>query len=430
MKRFLTRSPRSLTTALLLAVLAASPAIAQQLRFATGGMSDRWQVFDPPGQSMVTTTTAEGRVCGPLATAIQQQLCQGQLYPFLGGGANVMPIHADPNATTTTMTNPVAVLSAALSQGGPVNMPLASEWQFQVSGMVPSGVIPGVVSIWTFYDGRNAAAVPGTGKGLASGGGPGNFVFNPLNVTQNTAMVFSGDPSFPTLSWPSGMDPGQTTTPGVTVPTNFPALNPVPTTGTTGGTAMSPLGFGAIYTAGPRQFGGTAAILTDTPNRLTLSFPGGTLYQRTNGKCREGLPFGDCQVGFPYGIAGPEARATSVRRHVNLSNSAIVLGQHGYWHANEWTTGTVTVRNYQPGDDWESFAMSGTDTITASGARHLVLVSPVMNYDRGIGGNQQGGGHIASWDITIQTPEPAAAAGLVAGIGLLCGLHLRARRRG
>ena len=227
-----------------------------------------------------------------------------------------------------------------------------------------------------------------------------------------------------------------TTTPGVAVATNFPGLDAVPTTGTTGGTAMSPLGFGAIYTQGPNQFGGTAAILTDTPNRLTISFPGGTVYERTNGKCRRDaqinagapvtVPFGDCQVGFAFGT---ERRFTSVRRNQNISQTSIVLGQHGYWQGNQWTTGTITVRNYQPGDDWESFALSGTDEITPSGARHLVMVSPIVNYERNLAGAQGGGVHLASWDMTIQTPEPMAAAGLFAGIGLLSALHLRARRR-
>lgn len=425
MTRFFVRFTRYTAAALALTLLFALPSAAQQLRFVTGNMVDRWQVFDPAGQSMVTTTTAGGRVCGPLASPEQQASCRGFVYPFVGG-QNVKPVHPDPNATTTTMTNPVAAVLADLSVGGDVNFHLASEWQRQTTGMIPSGLIPGVVTIWTLYDGRNAVAMPATGKGLAAGAGPGNFVFNPLNTAQETAMVFAGDPSFPTLSWPSTNDPGQTTTPGNTVLTNFAGIDPVPTTGTTGGTAMSPLGFGALYTAGPNQFGGTAAILTDTPNRLTISFPGGTIFQRTNGKCRAGLPFGDCQVGFAYGT---DRRATSVRRNVNLATPSVVLGQAGYWRGNEWTTGTITGRNYQPGDDWESFALSGTDTITPSGARHLVLVSPVMNYDRDLAQNQQGGAHIGIWDMTIQTPEPAAALGLLAGMGLLAGLHTRSRRR-
>lgn len=422
-------NPRHLATVMVLLFVAA-PAVAQ-LRFATGNFIDRWQVFEPPGLT-TTINTPGGRVCGPGVTAMQAAACAGQVYPFLGGGQNVAPIHPDPNATTgATMTTPVAVVSAGLGLSDPVYMPLASEWQYQGTGMIPSGFIPGVVSIWTFYDGRNARAVSATGMGLVAGGGPGNFVFNPLNTTQGTPAVFSGMASHPTLSFPSGNDPGSTTSPGQTINVNFLGLNPVPTTGvkttTLGaGTATTPNQFGAIYTAGPRQFGGTAAILSDTPNRLTLSFPGGTLFQRTNGKCRAGIPFGDCQVGFRWGT---DFRATSVRRNQNQTVPSVFINEFDYWHGNLWTTGTVTVRNYQEGDDWESFAQSGLQSTTPSGARHLVLVSPILNYRTGLAGIQEGGAHIGIWDMTIQTPEPASALGLIAGMGALFGLHARARRR-
>ncbi len=402
MTQFLVRFSWLLVASLLLIGLAASPAAAQQLRFVTGEFFDFWNRYDPPGLT-TTVTTVGGRQCGPNQTASDP--CQGNLYPFVAG-QNVQPVR--PTG---------AVAQAGLSVGDPVNMPWASEWMTNASGMIPGGIIPGVLSIWTIYDGRNDIAMPASGKGLAAGGGPGNFNWNPLSLGVPASTMF------PTLSWPSGNDPGMTTTPGVTVTTNFPAL-----------TAQPLSKFGAVYTAGPRQFGGTAAILTDTPNRLTLQFPA-TVFQRTNGKCRNNvittLPFGSCQVGFAWGTTH---RATSVRRNVSqtAATSPIVLGQHGYWHGNLWTTGTITVRNFIDagnGKVSESFALSGTDTITSSGARHLVLVSPILNYDKDLFGAQGGGSHIGLWDMTIQTPEPSAALGLAAGLGLLGGLHWRSRRR-
>jgi hypothetical protein len=399
---------RLLIASLVLLGMATSPAAAQELRYVTGGFVDYWNRYDPPGLT-TTVTTVGGRQCGPNQTSMDP--CQGNPYPFVGG-QNVAPVR--PTG---------AIQQAGLGTGEPVNFPLASEWTRMTSGTIPGGVIPGVLSIWTIYDGRNAVALPASGKGLAAGAGPGNFNFNPL------ASGVPGSSMFQTLSWPSGMDPGQTTTIGNAVSTNFPAM-----------TAQPISKFGAIYTAGPNQFGGTAAVLTDTPNRLTLQFPA-TVFVRTNGKCRRNaqinagltvtVPFGDCQVGFWYGT---DHVATSVRRHVSQTASVnpVVLGQHGYWGGNLWTTGTITVRNFIDAGSSkvsESFALSGTDTITTSGARHLVLVSPVMNYDKGLFGDQGGGAHIGVWDMMIQTPEPTAALGLVAGLGLLGGLHVRARRR-
>ena len=46
----------------------------------------------------------------------------------------------------------------------------------------------------------------------------------------------------------------------------------------------------------------------------------------------------------------------------------------GDWEGNLWTTGTITVRAFIDAGSSkrsESFALSGTDTITTSGARHL-----------------------------------------------------------
>jgi len=380
-------------TLLLLMVLTSGPAMAQSLRYVTGSFIDNWNRYDEPGAT-TTITTVGGRQCGPNQTASDP--CQGNKYPFVGG-QNVAPVR--PTG---------AIQQAGLVVGDPVNMPLKSEWTRQASGMIPGGVIPGVLSIWTIFDGRNDVALPASGKGLASGGGPGNFVFAPAGAG------VPGSTMFQTWAFATGNDPGQTTpNAGTLVSTNFPSI--------------PPLAQVATYTAGPRQFGGTAGVLSDTPNRLTLDF-GASIYQRTNGKCPQGAPFGDCQVGFRWGT---EFRATSVRRNVNTANPAIVLGQHGYWHSNEWTTGTVSVMDDPafPGNTDEWFALSGSDTVTTMGARHLVLVSPVLNYDRSLFGTTQTSGHIGVWDMLIQTPEPMSGAGLLAGMGLLVGLHRRARRQ-
>jgi len=403
MTQFLVRFSRLLVASLLLIGLAASPAAAQQLRYVTGELFDFWNRYDPPGLT-TTVTTVGGRQCGPAQTASDP--CQGNKYPFVAG-QNVQPVR--PTG---------AIAQAGLVVGDPVNMPWAKEWTTSVSGMIPGGIIPGVLSIWTVFVGQNDIAMPASGKGLAAGAGPGNMNWNPLSAG------VPGNPAYTTLSFPAGNDPGATTTPGVSVATNFPAL-----------TAQPLSKFGAVYTAGPRQFGGTAAILSDTPNRLTLQFPA-TVFVRTNGKCRNNvitaLPFGSCMGGgFVW---GSEHRSTSVRRNVSqtAATSPIVLGQHGYWHGNVWTTGTITVRNFIDSGNAkvsESFALSGTDTITSSGARHLVLVSPVLNYDKDLFGSQGAGTHIGVWDMTIQTPEPSAALGLAAGLGLLGGLHWRSRRR-
>jgi PEP-CTERM motif len=396
MTRFLSHLPRLVTVSLALialTMLAASPSVAQ-LRYATGSMVDRWNVYEPPFPNTLTqnVTTANGLICGPA------QPCVGNVYPFVGG-QNVRPVR--PTG---------AIVSAGLGNGDPVNFPYASEWTQSTTGMIPSGVIPGVLSIWTIYDGRNAVAVPATGKGLASGGGPGNMVFAPL------AAGLASDPAHQTLTFPGAFDPGMTTTSGNFVTTLLPVF---PTVGANE--------LAAIYTAGPNQFGGTAAILTDTPNRLTIDIGAPSAYQRTNGKCRAGLPFGDCQVGFAYGTS---RRATSVRRHVNtaVGTLAPVLAQPGYWEGRPWTTGTITARAIFTGG-WNSHAQSGGDTPTASGARNLVLVSPVLNYDYGLAGDLGGSSHIAAWDMTIQTPEPTAVMGLVAGLGLLGGLSWRSRRQ-
>ncbi len=398
----LSRISRILIVAAVQIGLLSLPAAAQELRFVTGQFNDYWNRYDPPGLT-TTVTTVGGRQCGPNQTV--NDPCQGNPYPFVAG-QNVKPIR--PTG---------AIAQAGLSVGDPVNMPIAGEWATNVSGMIPSGVIPGVISVWTIFEGRNAIALPASGKGLAASGGPGNMNFNPL------AAGVPGSTMFQTLSFPSGNPPGMTTSPGVTVTTNFPAL-----------TAQPISKFGAVYTAGPRRFGGTAAILSDTPNRLTLQFPA-TVFQRTNGKCRNSvvstIPFGDCQVGFAWGTT---RRFTSVRRHVSLTNptSPVLLAQPGYWQGNLWTTGTITVRamiDAGANTVSESFALSGTDVITTSGARHLVLVSPVLNYDKGLFGAQGGGAHIGVWDMTIQTPEPGATLALVAGLGLLAGLHLRSTKR-
>jgi hypothetical protein len=274
--------------------------------------------------------------------------------------------------------------------------------------MIPGGIIPGVLSIFTSFIGRNAVAVPASGKGLASFGGPGNLVWNPL-----IAGVAS-DPNYSTFTFPSTNFPGNTVTNGNLIASPMPTFAAVPNSK-----------FGATYTAGPRQFGGTAAILLDTPNRLRLDF-GTAQYERTNGKCSADLAFGECKDAFS---PGSSQLFTSVRRFVQDQDPNIVLGQPGRWQGHPWTTGIVSVRNLQAGDAEETFALSGTDTITASGARHLVLVSPILNYDRSLFGVQQGGVHIATWDMTIETPEPGASMALIAGLGLLGGLHWRSRRR-
>jgi hypothetical protein len=384
-----------------LTVLAATPSVAQ-LRFAMGGMIGRWNVYDPPPPNTLTqnVTTGNGRICGLGTAPATAAVCVGNLYPFIGG-QNVKPIR--PSG---------AVVQAGLVPGGPVNMPMASEWTQNASGMIPSGVIAGVISIWTIYEGRNAIALPASGKGLDSGAGPGNSVFAPV------VAGVAADPGHMTLSFPGGFDPGMTTTTGVFIPGPIPSMPALPVSINA-----------AVYTAGPNQFGGTAAILTDTPNRLTIDLGAGTLYQRTNGHCQSAIPFGDCQVGFAYGT---DRRATSVRRNVHtaLGTVAPVLTQPGYWHGNPWTTGTITVRALVPGDGWNSFAMSGLDTNTVNGARHLVLVSPIMNYDRALGTLDPGvSTQIGQWDMLIQTPEPGAVMGLIAGLGLIGGLSWRSGRR-
>jgi hypothetical protein len=394
MTYFLRLNGRILAGAMLLSMMLALPAAAQ-LRFVTGNLVERWAVFSPPGQT-TTLTLSGGTTCKPPAGRTAFDVCNGQVYPFLAP-SNVHPVR--PTG---------AVQSAALSLGGDVNFPYASEWTQDTSGMLPSGIIPGVLSIWTLFEGRNAIAMPSTGKGLASGAGPGNMVFNPL------AGPIASDPGHMTLSFPSGNDPGQTSTPGVFIAAPMPTYPAVPNSQ-----------LAATYTAGLRQFGGTAAILSDTPNRLTLDF-GPSQYQRTNGKCRAGLPFGDCQVGFALGTT---RIFTSVRRNVNLASSSVVLNQPVRWQGHLWTTGTVSVVQDIPGAGTTTFASSGTDTITTLGARHLVLVSPMVSYERDLFGALSGGFQIAKWDMLIQTPEPAAAASMAAGLGLLAALHLRARRK-
>ena len=384
--------------ALLALTLTAGTATAQ-LRYVTGSFVDFWNRFDPPDGAITTTTTVTtvgGRQCNVVDPQTPSDPCQGNLYPFVSG-QNVRPKRATG-----------AVQSAGLGVGDPVNLPYANEWTQQISGMIPAGVIPGVLSIWTIFSGANDVAMPASGKGLASGAGPGNFVWQPV------AAGVPGSTMFQTYAFATPNDPGQTTaSAGTLVSTNFPSIPAMPV--------------GAVYTPGPRQYGGTAAILSDTPNRLTLDF-GASIYQRTNGKCPAGLPFGDCAVGYRW---GEDHRQTSVRRNVNTTNPAIVLGQHGYWHGNAWTTGTVEVRDdpANPGNTDEWMALSGTDTTTSMGARHLVLVSPILNYDRSLFGAPQTSVHVGQWDMTIQTPEPGAAIGILAGAGALLGLHRRARRR-
>ncbi len=414
MTRFFASRVNLLPSAIVLVLAFAIPASAQvQLRYVTGSVVERWGVFSPPGQTATITTQLgappNGKICVPPASRTAFDPCNGNVYPFIGGN-NVEPVR--PTG---------AIHNAGLAVGDPVDLPYASEWTQDVTGMIgntqtntsPLGT-PVVQTIWTLFDGRNAVAVPATGNGFAAGGGPGSTVWRPLGAG------VAADPGHMTLSFPNPQNPGATTTPGVSIASPMPPYPVVPNTSTQPGRTIR-----ATYTAGPRQFGGTAAILTDTPNRLTLAL-GPTNYIRTNGKCRSGEPFGDCQVGFAIGSSRV---FTSIRRHVNANASSIVLAQPGRWQGHPWTTGTVSVKQDLAGNGETSLAWSGTDVVTSMGARNLVLVSPILNYDYGISGDLGGGAHIVQWDMLIQTPEPAAALALASGLGLLGLFHMRARRK-
>jgi hypothetical protein len=358
--------------------------VTAQVRFATGSIEGDWAEFDPINPPLTTIyTTTMGRQCGPGAG------CPGQSYPGFAPNQEMLPVR--PTG---------ALLSGGTAQGDPVQMPYANEWALTTMGTVPAGVIPGVLLIMTWFEGRNNSALAATGKGWSAGGGPGNKIINPAAVAIPGAVITTR--TFPSATAGSF---GATVVSGNVVNRNFPTMPAQPN---------------AILrmqtTAGPRQFGGSVELLSDTPNRLTLTFGVGP-YVRTNGRCAPSTPFGDCHVGFYIGTTKVQ---TSVRIY---KNGPALLQEYWRWYGMAWTTGTASAAARLPNQE-TSLGRTGTDVGGAS--RHLVMVTPVIAYGRGLTGANGATGQVWTWDMTF-LPEPSAGVGIASALGVL---GLLARRRG
>jgi len=377
-------SSAALRLAIAFLALALAAPVAAQLRFATGMVEGDWNEFEPINPPLTTTITTTGmRVCGPA-----QPLCAGQSYPGFAPNQSMVPVR--PTG---------ALLSGGTAQGAAVQMPFADEWALTTMGTVPSGAIPGVISIMTFFEGRNEAALAATGKGWSAGGGPGNLIFNPAPAGLPTAM-------YTTRTFAAATSPvGSTTSSGVVVTRTFPSMPAQPN---------------AILrmqtTAGPRQFGGSAALLTDSPNRLTLQFPTAQ-FVRTNGRCAPSTPFGECHSGF---YVGTDRVQTSARIYQH-SVAPVKITQHWRWYGLPWTTGTASAAGRLPNAE-TSLGRTGTDV--GGSSRHLVMVTPILSYGTQLDGGPGSTAQVWTWDITF-APEPVAGVGLALSVVLLGLLYRR-----
>ena len=356
---------------------------AAQVRFATGGITGNWNEYNPNKTPLTTSvTTGAGRVCGP------PDGCAGIPYPGFASNATIAP------ANTAG-----AILYGGTGTGDAVSMP-ASQWELFTGGVLPSGIIPGVVLIQTEFRGKNADGLAASGNGWSAGGGPGNTVFNPA------AASIPGGP-YVTRTFAGATSPyGSTVISGNPVTVTMPTLPAQPD---------SQLRW--EITAGPRQYGGTVEILTDTPNNLILAFPTGN-FTRTNGRCPPAAPFGDCASGFSIGKEVPDKISARVYKAATLP---VTITAHYRWYGAPWTTGTISAVGLV-GTTSTSFASSGTDVGGAS--RNLVMVSPSIEYGLGLTGAPASSAFVWTWDMTF-TPEPTAAMGLLAGLGALGFLYSR-----
>lgn len=365
-------------------VLVAEPAAAQ-LRYVEGFVEGRNAQYNPINPPLTTTvTTIGGRQCNdPNLNPLK--FCKGGSFPGLAKNKKILPVG--------TGTGPLwARLSAGTMTGDPVQMPFATEWGLTTMGNLPKGVIPGIVSIMTWFKGRNAAALSATGKGWSSGGGPGNTIFAP---------AVAGIPAAPftTRTFPSATPGtfGNTVVPGNPLTVTFPALPAQPASVVR-----------MQVTAGPRQFGGSVQILADTPNQLTLSTPGGNNFVRTNGRC-----------GTSPTLCKPERGTTLTWTTAQIYKATaipVTLTVFLRWYAMPWTTGTVSV-GANLGPQQTSFGRTGTDV--GGSARHLVMVTPALAYGQPLPPNPTAdAGQIWDWNITF-VPEPAAPLGLACSLGLL-----------
>lgn len=372
--------------------LVATPVTAQ-VRFVDGFITGTWSEFEPIGANALTTTvvTAGGQTCGPLVAP-----CAGRPYPGLAGGAQIEPANTGG-----------AVLWGGTAQGDAIQMP-GSQWTLSTMGTLPSGVLPSIQSIMSAFRGRNSPALAASGNGWSAGGGPGNYVANPAaaGIPSSTYQIrtFAGATSAL----------GSTTAEGNNKTVTFPSL-PV----------MTDANLRMQGTAGPRQFGGTVKILTEQPNRLTLIFPTG-LVDRTNGRCPPSYPFGECSAagGGGFEIGGDTGQVGQSARVYKFQALPVTLTGHYRWYGQPWTTGTVSIAQKVTAGS-SSFGRTGTDV--GGSSRHLVMVTPILGFGQGLAG--LGGVSILwTWDITY-TPEPGAAMGLLAGVGMLGLLYTRRQGR-
>jgi hypothetical protein len=383
----------ALTAMVLGASLLVASVASAQLRYVQGNIDGRIRAYEPHAGLSTTVTTFGGRVC-PTDPG-----CAGGAYPFLAANPGMKPIRPAG-----------AVVSGGTSPGQPVQMPYALEWYLETGGILPGGLIPGVNSIQTFFKGGNDIATTLNGDGFSMGGGAGNKVLNPV------ASGY-GNYDYQTFTFAAATSPLGSTTPSGpkgTITTHFQTLPPQPNNI-----------FAATITQGPNVFGGTAAILADTPNTLNLAFPSAD-YLRTNGRCDPSEPFGTCAFGVSPG-EGLKLR-TSARRYQaqTISNMGGFLVQHWRWFGDLWTTGTVTAHALI-GNEATSFGSSGTDHFTGGGQRELVLVTPYLAYGNGLTGAPEGNAQIYKWNMLF-VPEPMAGAGLAAGLGLLGMAFFRSRK--